>query len=532
MRTILILALGMLCSAPAWAQNKVYAGPEGESVAVIPLTGKAAEEGAQYLLFVQGTGSEFDGKALPHTLNEWNRNADYTTQYRGEGFNTLIMRDSRGSRRYDLYVPGRRDAIRVSFDEKRTQALKPEEIISLYQKHKADGSLAKLAAFNRPERESGHVQRLAEELKAANAACGTQITAAVDWKSVSDEVLKRYSISSYCANPLDALRRLCESPVARKFIQPRVKQLTCQFGPEMKLTLDAQGVMRWITDVDAGNQDEFAKKFFLQNLSAGSAPSASASASASQGLELPWGRGQTLGEQLQLERTSLCTDGKGHYVVVAPRPQEHALLFYGDGKSFVQVTPPPWVLSGTHFLEPRFVLETANRNFRGLDMRVYSEVTVNAEKKVCEVRCGKRTVDFPLVEGDKAWAQILAARYEPNPQQYVPYALLRDTHGVYYFVERGARPDNEKSFRVHMGLKGNLKLQEMKDIVSDSEGQIFSTKKGELRLVLERADSSQWIERSKRTELRSVPVAENMPLIYNELGVYAGARLGTPCDDQ
>jgi len=29
-----------------------------------------------------------------------------------------------------------------------------------------------------------------------------------------------------------------------------------------------------------------------------------------------------------------------------------------------------------------------------------------------------------------------------------------------------------------------------------------------------------------------VPVEENLPLIYNELGVYTGARLGTPCDDQ
>ena len=42
-----------------------------------------------------------------------------------------------------------------------------------------------------------------------------------------------------------------------------------------------------------------------------------------------------------------------------------------------------------------------------------------------------------------------------------------------------------------------------------------------------------WIEGTKKkVELRVVPITENLPMIYNELGVYAGARLGTPCDDQ
>ena len=86
---------------------------------------------------------------------------------------------------------------------------------------------------------------------------------------------------------------------------------------------------------------------------------------------------------------------------------------------------------------------------------------------------------------------------------------------------------------MHVGPKGALKLQEMKDIVSDSEGEIFSTKKGDLRLVVDKAVSPLWIEGTKKkVELRVVPITENLPMIYNELGVYSGARLGTPCDDQ
>lgn len=265
----MIIAAAMLCGASAWAAapvgaGKVYSGPEGESVAVIPLTDADAHGGKQFLLHVQGTGSVFDGKALLHSINEFDKHANYFTQYRGEDYSTLTMRD-RGSKRYELSVPGTKDGLTVTFDEKRTQALKADEVYGLYQKQKADGTLGKLAAFNRKERETGQEQGLAEELKLMNEACGTQVSTAVDWKSVSDEVIKRYSISSYCSSPLTALRRLCESAVARKIIKAKVKKLSCQFGPEVKLELEGD-LVRWTTAQDASNQEEFATKFFEKNL--------------------------------------------------------------------------------------------------------------------------------------------------------------------------------------------------------------------------------------------------------------------------
>jgi hypothetical protein len=250
-------------------------------------------------------------------------------------------------------------------------------------------------------------------------------------------------------------------------------------------------------------------------------------------IDPPWGKGESLGEQRLLEKTTVCTDGKGHYVVMAATAEDSKQLFYGDGKKFVQVAEPPWGVGRDSFLDPRFFNKTANSNFRGVDYRLYSSVELDAEKKTCAVRCGDRTIPFQLVEAEKATGLLKAAKYERNPQKYVPFALLRDTNGNYYLVERGFHPEDEKNFRVHVGPKGSMKLQEMKDIVSDSEGQIFSTKKGELRLVVDRAQAPVWIEGAKKKlELRVVPVAENMPLIYNELGVYTGARLGTPCDDQ
>jgi hypothetical protein len=265
----MIIAAAMLCGATAGAApvgaGKVFAGPEGESVAVIPLTGAESKGGKQYLLYVKGTGDEFDGKALLHTINEFDGHANYITQYRGEDYHTLTMRD-RGGKRYELNTPGMKDSLRVTFDEKRTQALEADDVYSLYQKQKGDGTLGKLAAFNRKERETGQEQGLADELKLMNEACGSKVSTTVDWKSVSDDVIKKYSVSSYCATPLTALRQLCESAgVARRIISAKVKKLSCQFGPEPKLEMQGD-TARWVTSPEASGQDEFAKKFFEKNL--------------------------------------------------------------------------------------------------------------------------------------------------------------------------------------------------------------------------------------------------------------------------
>jgi hypothetical protein len=511
-----VIVVAVLGGAPARAAapveaGKVFSGPEGELVAVIPLT---PVESKKVLLHVQGTGSELDGKVLPYTVNESGDDVYYTTQRRGRDYATLVLQASRGRRTYYLHVPGRRDSITVAYDDARTKALKAEEVYALHQKQQADGTLTRLMAFDRKGETAGVEQTLAESVTSLNAACGTSVTGTIDWSSISDELLKGYSISSYCTAPLDALSKLCATAEGKKAIQAQAKEFSCRFGDALKLEVRA-GRVSWTTAKDASNQEAFVTKYLEENL------------------ESARGQGEKLAERLRLEKIRVCTDGKGHYVAALPHEQQQVQLAYGDGKRFVQVAPPPWVISGYHFLEPRFVNKTMNASFRGVDMRVYSEVELDEEKKTCAVRCGERTIPFTLVESEQAQEMVRKATFEPNPQKYVPYALLRDQLGRYYLVERGFHPSEQRNFRVSIGLKGQLQPQKMKDIVSDSKGEIFSTKKGELRLVLDNETSSTWIENNKKgIELRPVPVAENYALIYNELGVYTGDRLGTPCDDQ
>jgi hypothetical protein len=255
----------------------------------------------------------------------------------------------------------------------------------------------------------------------------------------------------------------------------------------------------------------------------------------------PWGKAQNLGERMILEKTAVCTDGKSHYVVVAPSDKQLKQLYYGDGKTFVRVPLPPWVLTGDNFFEPRFLAQTKNSNFRGLDMRLFASVDLDADKKTCSVSCGERKTDLQILDADAKKAVLGPASYEPPVQKRAPHRLARDNNGRYFYVDKGNTPETEKSFRLFVGPKGAMKLQKMTNAVADTEGEIFTTKSGSLRYVTDRKNPPTWIQGSKKTTLTVVPIEavdektgepiNNYQLIYNELGVYLGEKLGNPCDD-
>lgn len=108
-------------------------------------------------------------------------------------------------------------------------------------------------------------------------------------------------------------------------------------------------------------------------------------------------------------------------------------------------------------------------------------------------------------------------------------ALARDDSGNYYFVDRMRDEYGGKGHRIFAGPKGGMKELPMTNVVSDSVGEIYATKKGELRFVTE-PNTAAWIKGTVRTQLTKVPLEANISLIYGDLGVYDGS-LGTPCDD-
>ena len=256
----------------------------------------------------------------------------------------------------------------------------------------------------------------------------------------------------------------------------------------------------------------------------------------------PWGKAENLGDRMTLEKTAVCTDGKNHYVVVAPNDKQSTQLYYGDGKTFYRVPLPPWVLSGDNFFEPRFFAKTKNSSFRGLDMRMFATVDYDAKKATCSASCGERKTDLTILGEDAKKTMLLGkATFEPPLHKRAPHHLARDEGGRYFYVDKGATPDTEKNFRLFVGPKGAMKLQKMTNAVADTEGEIFTTKTGSLRYVTDRKNPPTWIQGKKKLTLTVVPIEgtdeksgepiNNYQLIYNELGVYLGEKLGNPCDD-
>ena len=255
----------------------------------------------------------------------------------------------------------------------------------------------------------------------------------------------------------------------------------------------------------------------------------------------PWGKAQNLGERMLLEKTGVCTDGKSHYVVVAPSEKQSTQLYYGDGKTFNRVPLPPWVLSGDNFFEPRFVAKGKNSNFRGLDMRMFASIDYDAKKGTCSASCGERKTELTVLGEDAKKALLGKAAYEAPLHKRAPHHLARDNDGRYFYVDKGNTSETEKNFRLFVGPKGAMKLQKMTNAVADTEGEIFTTKTGSLRYVTDRLNPPTWIQGGKKTTLTVVPIEgadpksdepiNNYQLIYNELGVYLGEKLGNPCDD-
>lgn len=218
-------------------------------------------------------------------------------------------------------------------------------------------------------------------------------------------------------------------------------------------------------------------------------------------------------------------DNAGHVLVVAVPNYEaegggsDPVAFYGDGKTMYELAIFAGLRSG----------DEAEATF--LDQRHFaskqSKVLTDDSWKSTKVRCGEHTTTLKRLADDKAL--IAKAVFKRTPNDTTAYIIGRDDRGTYYFVDRGRFKDNEQMYRVFTGPRGALKQQKLKNIVHDSGGDIFATSNGDLRLVS--GEQPAWIKGSARTPLKILQVEENVEMIYNDLGVYKGLRLGTPCDD-
>lgn len=216
------------------------------------------------------------------------------------------------------------------------------------------------------------------------------------------------------------------------------------------------------------------------------------------------------------------TDGKKRYVAIVPFAEDSFKgFFYGDGKVFYEQRVFGGGSSGH---------ESFDKVFWDPRARAPYQASIDFKDKKYEMTCATRKTELVPLADAEAKAILDGAKFYKPLWKHQAYALARDNTGKYYYVDRAREPEGNKSFRLFVGPKGQMKQQKMTNVVSDSAGDIFATKTGELRLILNQ-NESLWQAKGKQTKLISLPIDENHVMIYSELGVYTGERLGTPCDD-
>lgn len=488
------------------SKTKVFKGAEGIRVSVLEMN-----DGKRALVQVTGSESQFENKTVECVITDDGPYRRYTTKVRGRDWNVVVREKSRRNNSnvtWRSYLgAGYSSGVKLAMDEEASASLDVVPIYRQYEDQKFDGTLDKLSKFNRSFEEGEEMKAFAEEAASMKDKCGVDVELSVDWKSVDDETLMSKSIASFCSNALDAMASLCRSSVAQAYAKNNMKKMHCRIGDGTALELSGgKATLTW--NDDSRNLQQFSRDKLL------AAPF----------------QDNTLQYHIKLDETAVCVnDDASKYVVWAPEGAQEPGVLYGDGKTFTRARHSEKMLDGW-FLEPRFYNKQYSNNFRGLNMRSHSKVDVKKKSGSCELACGTQKATFKLLTGKQARDIAANLTVAEDVHPYEPYALARDRRGTYYYVDRSTKPGLEKAFRLYVGKKGNLKLQKMRDIVSDSQGEIFASKTGELRLILDKEEAA-WIRRKRKSALTLVPIRDNLQMIYNELGVYDGQSLGTPCDD-
>ena len=211
-------------------------------------------------------------------------------------------------------------------------------------------------------------------------------------------------------------------------------------------------------------------------------------------------------------------DGSGHYFVAAPNINTWE-LYYGDGKTFYkQIVAGGGSQKSKEKNDWFFFAPREQRN---------ADLTRTQADWI--LQCGKRKATYKTLSVAEQTKILDSAKFEVFSFRRQAHALLRDRRGIYYYIDK--HRFIHRDYRLFVGRRGNMKKYKLIDIVDDSEGQIFITKKGDLHLRDDKDDKAAWTKRQSEKKLKKIPVSENRVLIYTNLGPYENTRMRTPCEE-
>ena len=113
--------------------------------------------------------------------------------------------------------------------------------------------------------------RIEAELKKratrTDETCGTRLDVTLDFASFPAKKREKYSLASYCSEPLRKLRELCRGPATKKYVARRVRTYRCRHAQKdgRRLTVE-KGVLTLEVDFEAKNNGRFARRELVRKL--------------------------------------------------------------------------------------------------------------------------------------------------------------------------------------------------------------------------------------------------------------------------
>lgn len=225
-------------------------------VRILPLDSNKA------LLEISGIDHELNGLVFNYdlTINDGNRRL--TTDIYGRRYSSFVESKGWGGKSQSVYIPGQRDGLTLSFDSDASKAAKASSLLKKHKKQSAEGQLSAVQLFDREKemKETNIVLENAE--KELEQVCGKSIKVSVDWSSISDEVIKDYSVASYCGNASDAVISACGDATKKIWVGESIDLVSCEFSKSLKLKLTNKELI-FKTAVDAANQGDFVRQNLL-----------------------------------------------------------------------------------------------------------------------------------------------------------------------------------------------------------------------------------------------------------------------------
>jgi hypothetical protein len=456
---------------------------------------KSAEKNEVYFIRITGTDREYEGYVLRYTIDTSTPEThDWSTTIWGRERKPL--RRDRANTDDPIYILRWRDGDPSTLTWAPEEKVDVEALLQLHLDQRNE--IHALQAYDREREMKRHAKQWGHEVDRLNEACETSLTGDIAWGTLDDESMLVPWLG--CGTPIAQLYDMCRSSAEARASINALERVVCRIGPELAISLEGK-TLAWTAQLQPeSGAHTFFKKALLN--------------------EVPWPDGP-LEERIRVEEIHLCTDGKGNFVGLEQQPWQTSRVIYGQRGAWLRPRRVDDEVENDYFYDPRFIHPKLEPKRQRLSI-------VIADDHRCKLRCGERMTELQHVDVATKRELLLGATIVPAPLPRRPYGLARDRDGVYYYVDVGPKTD-DRDFRVYAGRKGAMERLDMVDLVTDSGGDIFVTRTGKLRLILEK-ETSYWVEGSRTTDLINLPLEDNLLVIYNQLGVYLGQPYGTPCD--